>query len=128
MGERVEGFDRLKWPSFKHCNREDLINIIKRLACRTVFGNPPAVVEMIMVDVNSTKALKKLDEADKWSDAAHDSRMKAFELMKPYEGKKLGEIPNDVLEAIAGHMEAAETADAKYDKLMKEIDNYGKRV
>ena len=128
MDERTKGFDRLKWPSFNQCNREDLINIIKRLACMMVLSDPPRVVGIIMADVNSAKALKKLDEADKLTDAAHDSRMKAIELMKLYEGKKLGEIPKDVLDTISKHMEAAEAADKKYDKLMKEIDNYGKHV
>ena len=119
------GINDLKWPSFKQCKREDLIEIIKRLACRIGIGDPASRVSYIMAEMGYTRAQKLIDQAEKHSEAAHDARMRAIEMMKPYEGRKLGDIPEDVLMQIQQCFEEAERADAQYKKCMKEAERVG---
>jgi hypothetical protein len=116
------GINDLQWPSFKQFKREELIEIIKRLACRVGIFDPVALVSCAMGEVGRTRVQKLIDQAEKYSYAAHDARMRAIEMMNPYQGRKLGDIPDNVLVQINQYFEEAEKADALYEKCMKEAE------
>lgn len=62
-------------------------------------------------------------EMDRQAQIAHDARVAYCDLLKPYDGKRLIDIPLDVAKKADAAMRRAQAADRKWYKLMKEADN-----
>lgn len=86
------------------------------LACR--FGLDEIYIVRAKQVLERERERKKLDEADRLSHLAHNKRMEYIELMRPYEGWKMKDIPMDVIRKADAAIQGAREADRKWRKLM----------
>lgn len=61
---------------------------------------------------------RKLEEANRLNALAYDKRMEYIDLMKPYEGWKIKDIPLEVWEKVDEALREAGEADRKWRNLM----------
>jgi uncharacterized protein YPO0396 len=108
--------------TLKECTREELIFVIKRIS----FFDKSAV-ERALADVEYERIKKKLASAEEWGKIADNCRTRYVELLKKNEGKKLLDFPIEDIKEMEQCLAQAKKADKQYDKLMKEVDAYGKR-
>lgn len=99
----------------KKYTKDDLIWIINRL-CPTPLGGTQ--LSRAVSDLEFEKENQRLAEADKNAHIAYDKRQQYLDLLKPYDGWRLIDIPLDVLEKADRLMREAQDADAKWNKLM----------
>lgn len=74
-------------------------------------------VDTILADLQYKKEEEKIDRCKKLSKKAHDKTMEYYALIKPYEGKPLAEVPDEVYEQAAKLLREAETADKEWFRL-----------
>lgn len=105
----------------KDCTKEELIYIIKRLTHLDDW-----YLKRLLNEVEYNRVKKKLAEAERWNQVADSCRRKYIEFLKKHEGKKLVDIPISEIKEMERCLKDAERADKEYDKLIKEVDAYGK--
>ena len=72
----------------------------------------------ILRDLELRKLNEREQEADRLLHTAAEKRMAYCELMKPYEGKRLVDIPQETIEKASRLLEEAEEAARKWDRMM----------
>lgn len=97
----------------KDCTKEELLTIIEDLK-RNLLTIGNYHLKMALLDVERTRE----DRAKKLTEQAAKKRMEYIELMAPYEGKKFGDIPPDVLSKAYDALLEAENLDEEWNKLM----------
>lgn len=102
--------------TLKDCTKEELIFVIKRLQFHNLFGSH--YIQLALRDVEEERERKKIDEAKRISDYAFQKRQEFIDLLAPYEGKLLSDIPASVLEKADSAMKEAQKADRKWNKIM----------
>jgi hypothetical protein len=112
-----------KKMTLNECTREELIFVIKRLSWMN-----KSEVERALCDVEYERVKKKLAKAEEWGETADNWRAKYIELLSKCGGKPLIDIPVETIEEMEKCLLEAKKADEQYDKLMKEVDEYGKRT
>lgn len=95
-------------------SKEDLIWCILEYEKRSL-GYPS--VNAILADLKFKKDIDNIDRCDALSKIAHDKRMEYCELLKPYEGKLIAEIPQQVLDQAAELLREADAADKEWFRL-----------
>ena len=95
-------------------SKADLIWIINRLAMR----NGSAELFCAVRDLQWEKEKAQLAEADRLATLSHDKRMEYINLLSPYDGMRYIDTPPDVLKKADEAMREAQTADAKWSRLM----------
>lgn len=95
--------------------KADLLWIIDR-ACQ--IGMDEVYIHRAAGALEHERCQKKLEEADQLSHLAYNKRMEYIELTKPYEGRKIKDIPLEVLNKVDAAMQEAQEADRKWTKLM----------
>lgn len=71
----------------------------------------------ILADLKFKKDMDNIDRCDMLSKKAHDKRMEYCELLKPYDGKLIVEIPQQVLDQAAELLREADAADKEWFRL-----------
>lgn len=107
------------------CTKDELKIIIKRL---TFFQGDKYRLNTILNEIEYGRVKKKLNEAKRWEQVANDCRQRYVEFLKKHEGKKLIDIPIDEIKKADRYLIEAGKADKEYDKLIKEVDNYGGKL
>ncbi len=102
--------------TLKDCTKEELIIIIERLQFYN-FSNS-YYVNRALLDVEEERENKRLAEAKRLSNYAAQKRQEYIALLAPYEGKRILDIPDSVIEKADATMKAAQAADSKWNKLM----------
>lgn len=100
----------------KDCTKEELIFVIKRLQLYNLSGSH--YIQLALRDVEEERDRRKMDEARKVSDYAFQKRQEYINLLTPYEGKRLVDIPDSVFKKADAAMREAEKADRKWNKIM----------
>lgn len=100
-----------------NCTKDELIFIIDRLRHYTHL-NAEYYLEMALIDLEHRKEIENIEKADKYAKIAHEKRMEWCELLKPYKGKKLTDIPRDVLLKANKLITEAQKADEEWEKLI----------
>ena len=100
-----------------NCTKDELIFIIDRLRHYTHL-NAEYYLERALNDLKHRKEIENLEKADKYAKIAHEKRKEYCELLKPYEGKKLADIPCDVLSKANRLIIEARKADEEWEKLI----------
>lgn len=103
------------------CTKAELIDIIKRLTHTDDYH-----LKIILGDMDYERVKKKLDEAERWNQVADSCRSKYIEILKHHEGKRLIDVPIEDIKVMEQCLKDAEIADNKYDKLIREVNDYGK--
>lgn len=94
-------------------SKEDLIQIIAYLDSR-----PYCSAEYAIQRLQHEKDMENIDKAEAVSKQATRCRMEYCDLMSPYKGKPITDIPRPVLEQAAKALEQAEKLDKQWDRLM----------
>lgn len=68
----------------------------------------------ILADLKFKKDMDNIDRCDMLSKKAHDKRTEYCELLKPYDGKLIVEIPQQVLDQAAELLREADAADKEW--------------
>lgn len=100
----------------KDCTKDELIFVIKRLQMYSLSDGH--YIQLALRDVGEERERKKMDEARKIADYAFQKRQEYIDLLAPYEGKPLSDIPASVLEKADSAMKEAQKADRKWNKIM----------
>lgn len=103
-----------KKPDLSSYSKEDLIWIIRRMSS---FGDD-WTLKNTLLELEYEKDRKRLAEAEKVAKQSHRLRQEYIDLLMPFEGKPINEIPLDVLDKASASMKLAQTLDKKFNKLM----------
>lgn len=95
-------------------SKEDLIWIINYF----VKWNGDFCIERAISELQYKKDIDRIHEAEKYSKTANEKRTAYCDLLAPYDGKPLKDIPLAVLNKAEKLMKEARAADKKYMKLM----------
>ena len=79
--------------TLNQCTKEELLFIIKRMAFRSYFKRDQEEIKYLLSEVIYERQKKLLKEADNWNTISTDCRNKYIEILKPYEGKRVIDIP-----------------------------------
>ena len=77
------------------------------------------IIAIALNDLEYQREQKKLDEADRLNEESARLRQQAAELLTPYEGKPILDIPADVLDHASAILEEAQALEEKWNRLMK---------
>lgn len=95
--------------------KAELIWVIRELERRSLVMSD---LPFILRDLELKKLNEREQEADKLLHTAAEKRMAYCALMKPYEGKRLVDIPQETIEKASRLLEEAEEAGRKWDRMM----------
>lgn len=101
----------------KDCTKAELLWVIDH-AKKHSLGMVGSYIDNALADLEYKREMDRIDQAKQLADTARKARVEYAELLKPYEGKKLTEIPLDVLEKADEAMNRARGADKKWYRLM----------
>lgn len=104
--------------TLNECTKADLIWIIKRILQMTAFGSQNHYLMRALADLNYEKEKQALDDAEKIAALADQCRMEYIEILAPYDGKPIKDIPLEILDKAAEAMDTAQALDKKWNKLM----------
>ena len=108
--------------TLNQCTKEELIFIIKRMAFRSYFKRAEEEIEYLLSEVKYERQKKLLKEAENWNTISADCRNKYLEILKPYEGKRVIDVPLEVVKEAEKVLKDAQFADKKWDECMKKLD------
>lgn len=114
---RKQGISRKEVPSFKKYSKAELIWILEKV-CTTYGGS--SLTRAAMHDLETKQQIERLNKCDAISKEAAACRARYFEMIKPYDGKPLSEIPRDVLERAAQEIEKAQKLDKEWEHMIKQ--------
>ena len=100
----------------KDCTKDELIFVIKRLQMYSLSDGH--YIQLALRDVGEERERKKMDEARKIADYAFQKRQEYIDLLAPYEGKRLVDIPDSVFKKADAAMREAKKADRRWNKIM----------
>ena len=90
--------------TLKDCTKAELLWIIDRLRNRGLY-RLDTIIAIALNDLEYQREQKKLDEADRLNEESARLRQQAAELLTPYEGKPILDIPADVLDHASAILE-----------------------
>lgn len=97
------------------CTKADLIWIIKTI-CKEELSD--FRLQCALNDLEQEKERKRLDRADQALQASSAASQRYIELLKPYEGMPLLDVPMDVLKQADAAMAEYRAANRQWKKLM----------
>lgn len=98
------------------CTKAELLWVIRYIRDRCIGGKHD--LERALIDLEHRQEKKRLDEAQKYASIAAEEVRRYCELMKPYDGKRFIDIPDDVINRAAAILEKERAANKKYMELM----------
>ena len=103
-----------RMPDLQKYSKEDLIWIINRMSA---FGDDWSLKEALR-SLEYNKDMERIREAERIAEQSHKLRQEYIDLLMPYDGKPINEIPLDILEKASAAMKKAQSLDKKWNKLM----------
>lgn len=100
----------------RDCTKEELIFVIKRLQFYSLSGD--YYVQRALGDVEEEREARKLREARRLLALQNQKMQEYISLMRPYEGRSLMDVPEDVLDQADAAIKEAHSADMRWRKLM----------
>ena len=99
------------------CTRAELLFVVDSLK-RHHFSNGDYYLKLALLDVEAQREHARFAEAEKYSQLSSEKRQAYIELMSPYEGRTIGEVPFSVISRGKKLLDEAREADRKWAKLM----------
>lgn len=100
--------------TLSECTKDDLLWIIKRMS----FLDGDYSLKSALNELWYEKETKRIAEAEKQSKFAAQKMREYIELMSPYDGKPIRDIPYSVMDKAEKAMKAAQKARKRYAVLM----------
>lgn len=97
------------------CTKADLLWIIKQM-CKDELSDHR--LQWALNDLEREKERKRLDRADQLVKTARDASQRYIELLEPYEGMPLVDVPMDVLQQADAALAESRAANKQWAKLM----------
>ena len=104
--------------TLKDCTKAELLWLIDWMCTHSMFRHD-IEIERALNALELEREQKRLDEANRLNERSAQLRQQYVELLTPYEGKPVLDIPADVLDHAAALQEEAQMLDKKWCKLMK---------
>ena len=106
------------------CTKTELLFIIKQFKFHCGSSGEYYLMQALR-DVQGQRLKALYAEADRLRDISYRKRLEYIDLLGPYEGARLVDIPLPVLEAANAILKDAQDADLKWEKLMmKDVKRY----
>lgn len=104
--------------TLSQCSKADLVWVINRIKIR--MGPSPVgyYIDQALNDLWYEKQKQRINEAEGVAARADAKRREYIDLLKPYEGKRIVDIPIDVIRRADALMKEARNLDEKWKKLM----------
>lgn len=102
--------------TLKQCTKEELLEIFARL--KKQHPSSEWYIERILIDLHKERELKEIAQAENWAKISHEARTQYAELVKPYTGKKLTDVPIEIINKAEELLQTAQRADREYNRLM----------
>ena len=99
--------------TLEQCTKAELIQIIKQLNWLDKHR-----INCALIDIETQRMQKRFKEAEKYGKMASENLNKYIEILKPYEGKKVIDIPSEIISKAAEYEKAFKKAEEKELKLM----------
>lgn len=107
-----------KKPRLKDCNKDELIWIVNRILQRTCFNNRDIELERALNDLWYEKEKERINKSEKLAEVAKQKWDEYIDILKPYDGCKLIDIPVNIVEKATKAYDDALAADKKWMKIM----------
>lgn len=107
------------------CTKAELLWVIKRL-CSHYLDQGNYYLARTLIDLEYEREKKRIDDAEKYAETAANATERYVQLMRPYEGQHLTDIPLAVLEEAEAILKEMNAADESFMKLLG-IENGGRR-
>lgn len=102
----------------KDCNKDDLIWVINRILQRTCLDNRDIELERALNDLWYEKEKERINKSEKLAEVAKQKWDEYIDILKPYDGCKLIDIPVNIVEKATKAYNDALSADKKWMKIM----------
>ena len=99
--------------TLNQCSKADLLWVFERLQIRCKWE-----IQSALSDLALEKERQRISEAEKYCKLAAQKRREYCDILEPFEGRKLVDIPLPVLEKADQAIREAAEADKKWAKLM----------
>ncbi len=99
------------------CTKKELLFIIERLRSHAL-NSDKYFLKTALLEVEERRENKKIDEADRLLNYSTQKQKEYYDLLTPYEGESILNIPDPVLRKADAAMKEAQEADKKWAKLM----------
>lgn len=98
-------------------SKSDILFILQHIRKR----NPEMdyYIKQALNDLEYHKELDRINQAEKQIDISKKEMEKYVDLLKPYEGKRITDIPDAILKEASEALKKSEKANKKYAKLME---------
>lgn len=100
--------------TLEQCTKAELIQIIKKTNFLDEYR-----VNCALLDIEGQRIQKRFKEAEKYGRIATENLNKYIEILKPYEDKKVIDIPSDIISEAAEYEKAFKKAQEKEFELIK---------
>lgn len=100
--------------TLRECTKTELIYVVRYLARNT----DALFLNRALLDVANQREKKKYDKAKRLTELSMRKWKEYTELLAPYEGKLLTEVPGEVFNEAYAALQAAKKADKQWEKLM----------
>lgn len=107
-----------KKPRLKDCNKDELIWIVNRILQRTCFNNRDIELERALNDLWYEKEKERINKSEKLAEVAKQKWDEYIDILKPYDGCKLIDIPDNIVEKATKAYDDALAAEKKWMKIM----------
>lgn len=101
----------------KDCTKAELFWVIDHVI-KNSLGDISYLIDRALCDLEYKKKADRIEKAKELSEISFKASQEYCDLLKPYEGKKLLDVPLEVLEKADSALKRSREADKKYCKLM----------
>lgn len=98
------------------CTKAELIQIIKKTNYLSDYR-----VKCALLDIEGQRTQKRFKESEKYFRKATENLNKYIEILKPYEGKKVIDIPSNIISKAAEYEKAYEKAQKKGEEIVRKV-------
>lgn len=99
------------------CTKAELIWVIEQ-AEKLSLGDIHYWLDRALDDLKYKREMERIDKAKKLCEIANKAAQEYVELLKPYEGKKITDIPLDILKKADSALKRSRKANEMWAKLM----------
>ena len=100
------------------CTKLELIWVIEQ-AGKLSLGDIKYYINQALNDLEFQREMERMEKAEKLTEILKKAREEYVQLLKPYEGKAISEVPMDILKKADLAIKRSKEANEKYCRLMR---------